>query len=223
MENGMYKYELHCHTKESSPCGRKSAEEIVKMYKQNGYDGIVITDHLFLRNHKKFKFLRAKKYVDEFLKGYREAKKYEDDNFKVFLGAELRFWYHGIDLLLYGIDENILKKYNLLCKGYRSLRRIADKEKFLIIAAHPYRLYPLKPNPKYIHGAEVVNGKTDTETNEKSRLWAEKHGLKILTSGSDFHSGNESGRCGILTFEKVETNSDFIKILLSGNYKNIGL
>ena len=40
-----YKYELHCHTKEVSRCGAVPAAEIVKMYKENGYDGIVITDH----------------------------------------------------------------------------------------------------------------------------------------------------------------------------------
>ena len=40
-----YKYELHCHCKEISPCGWLSAEETARLYRQAGYDGLVMTDH----------------------------------------------------------------------------------------------------------------------------------------------------------------------------------
>lgn len=45
MENKLYKYELHCHTGCVSRCGRVEPEEIVKLYIEKGYDGIVVTDH----------------------------------------------------------------------------------------------------------------------------------------------------------------------------------
>ena len=44
--NKMYKYEIHLHTAETSRCGYLAAEELVGMYKDLGYDGICITDHL---------------------------------------------------------------------------------------------------------------------------------------------------------------------------------
>ena len=44
MENKLFKYELHCHTGCVSRCGRVEPEEIVKLYIENGYDGIVVTD-----------------------------------------------------------------------------------------------------------------------------------------------------------------------------------
>ncbi len=40
-----YKYELHCHTKMVSQCGRVEPKEIVKMYREKGYSGIVVTEH----------------------------------------------------------------------------------------------------------------------------------------------------------------------------------
>jgi len=41
----IYKYDTHVHTKEVSPCGKVPAIEVVKLYKDAGYHGIVITDH----------------------------------------------------------------------------------------------------------------------------------------------------------------------------------
>ena len=40
-----YKYDLHIHTKEVSPCGRLSIEEIIDKYIEEGYSGLVLTDH----------------------------------------------------------------------------------------------------------------------------------------------------------------------------------
>ena len=40
-----YKYDLHVHTKEGSPCGKNTAVDIVRCYVNGGYSGIVITDH----------------------------------------------------------------------------------------------------------------------------------------------------------------------------------
>ena len=42
----LYRYEIHCHTKEVSRCGQVPAETCVQLYRQKGYDGIVITDAL---------------------------------------------------------------------------------------------------------------------------------------------------------------------------------
>lgn len=45
-----YKYETHMHTSEGSACGRSSAEEMVRSYKEQGYTGVFVTDHFFNGN-----------------------------------------------------------------------------------------------------------------------------------------------------------------------------
>ena len=43
----IYKYDIHTHTSEVSPCGKVEAEKVVELYKEAGYTGIVITDHYY--------------------------------------------------------------------------------------------------------------------------------------------------------------------------------
>ena len=45
----MYKYELHSHTSECDRDAYLSARELVHLYKDAGYDGMVITDHYIER------------------------------------------------------------------------------------------------------------------------------------------------------------------------------
>ena len=73
MENKLYKYELHCHTGCVSRCGRVESEEIVKLYIEKGYDGIVVTDHYspmtFEPNW------CPQRQIDFYLSGYRRMKR----------------------------------------------------------------------------------------------------------------------------------------------------
>ena len=43
----MYRYDLHIHTAECDKVAAVGGAEIVRLYKDAGYDGIVITDHYF--------------------------------------------------------------------------------------------------------------------------------------------------------------------------------
>ena len=98
-----YKYELHCHTKETSLCGQVPAAEIVKMYKEQGYNGIVITDHYSPMTFKPSRVYRPQTDIDFYISGYKEALKYADENFTVLLGMELRYYATANDYLVYGV------------------------------------------------------------------------------------------------------------------------
>ena len=37
--------ELHAHTKPASSCGDVPTEEVLRIFKDDGYDGIAITNH----------------------------------------------------------------------------------------------------------------------------------------------------------------------------------
>lgn len=220
MQNGKYKYEIHCHTDETSNCGRVPAKELVELYKSKGYDGIVITDHYSQMTFKGAHCLKAGKEYDKFLKGYRTAKKYESDDFTVLLGMEIRGFCSAIDFLVYGVSEEFVKNVgNLLFKYSRRFHKIAKKKGFLVIGAHPYRMFPIKPNKKAIDGVEILNGKESDKNNQKAKKWAEKHGFKIQTVGSDFHRTTHKKFCAILTEKPIKTNTDLLEILKTGNFE----
>ena len=75
-----YKYELHTHTKYGSrQCGRTEPKDIERMYKENGYSGIVLTDHYSpLTFDLAHGYFNPKKFIDCYIDPYLEMKKYEE-------------------------------------------------------------------------------------------------------------------------------------------------
>ena len=217
-----YKYELHSHTTETSQCAQITAKELVEKYKELGYSGIVITNHYSDFTFSLKEMFNKKLRSEHYLKGYREAKKYETEDFSVLLGLELRFFLNGNDYLIYGITEELIEKSPFLLPMY--LKRTSNffrKHGCIIIQAHPYRPYIYRANPKYIDGVEIVNGKSSEEENDKALKWAERKSLKIKTAGSDCHRESGAGITGIITTEPIKTNEDLLRILKNGDFKII--
>ena len=40
-------YETHMHTRQASACGKCTGKEHARFYKEQGYTGIIMTDHFF--------------------------------------------------------------------------------------------------------------------------------------------------------------------------------
>jgi len=216
------KYELHSHTVETSQCAQITAKELVEKYKELGYSGIVITNHYSDFTFSLKEMFNKKLRSEHYLKGYREAKKYETEDFSVLLGLELRFFLNGNDYLIYGITEELIEKSPFLLPMY--LKRTSAffrKHGCIIIQAHPYRPYIYRANPKYLDGVEIVNGKSTKEENKKALKWAERKNLKIKTAGSDCHRVTGAGISGIETNEPIKNNDDLLRILKSGEFKII--
>ena len=219
-----YKYELHCHTKETSLCGQVSAAEIVKMYKEKGYNGIVITDHYSPMTFKPSRVWRPQTDIDFYLKGYKKALKHADDDFTVLLGMEIRYYATANDYLVYGVTEDFLRNNGNLMKVYpKKFHRLAQKNNMLVLQAHPFRnSLMIRTNPQYLDGAEVHNGKADLEANLRAAQWAAENNMAVRISGSDFHRPNNLATGGIITDEPIKTNDDLLRILRNGNYEMIG-
>jgi len=210
-----YKYDTHVHTSETSPCGCVSAVELVHLYKDAGFQGIVITDHYFDGFFESLRGMSWEEKVDNYLKGYKialnEGKKI---GLNVILGMEIRFGSSPNDYLVYGIDEEFLKEYpelyNLDLSRFREL--ISDKG-ILIYQAHPFRPYIVPADPKLLDGVEVHNGNPRHNShNEKALEFARKYCLKE-SSGSDFHQYEDLGRGGIIITEPVSSSEAFVRIL----------
>ena len=217
-----YKYEIHSHTKNTSRCGQLDGEELVRLYKDAGYSGIVITDHYSPMTFKPAEFFNKSKALEHYLQGYRKAKQFEDESFSVLLGMELRFYATVNDYLVYGITEEMLYQLPFLLPLYiKRASKLLRQKGCLFLQAHPFRQLITRANPKYLDGVEVFNGKATKEANELSEKWANEINAKIKTSGSDCHRKTGVGLGGIITTEPIKTNDDLVRILKSGDYKLI--
>lgn len=232
MESGlktekMWKYDLHVHTKEVSPCGQMSIYEVVDAYMKSGYDGIWITNHF----HKEFLeltySLEWKEKIDFYLKPIRDAResqKNKKEDFFIGLGMELRFLSDPNDYLIYGLSEELLYReaedwLNMDLKSFYEKYR----ENLIIIQAHPNRedsSYPADTN--YLHGMEAINTSPRHDSgNEKTQRTLILNPWMIPTAGSDSHRPEDIGRSGILTWEKIKEEKQFISLLKKREYRLI--
>ncbi len=213
-------YDMHVHTAESSSCAHACAKDVVAYYKSLGYRGIVITDHMNTYKMKKKSLTTIEEKADYLLKGYREAKKYENPDFTVLLGMELEFADIESDFLIYGLDEALLYRYHFdLFRNLEEFRPVADEHNLLIFQAHPFRFDMTVQDPALLDGMEVYNGNPGHHSNNDiAAIWAEKYGLR-KTSGSDFHGDITNAPTGGILFKRpVNDEKQLVKELRSRDY-----
>ncbi len=219
-----YLIETHCHTDESSNCGNMPAAEMVKLYRSLGYSGMVISDHL---HNYTFRTLKKtipdptwEEKVEYFLNGYKHAKKEAEkyDDFKVYLGAELRFDENDNDYLIFGLSEDkLLKMDGLIESNPEKALNFIKSLKCGIIQAHPFRNDCVVTKPGICDGVEVYNGHSNDSRNDIALLWAKKFDF-IMTSGSDFHGGSEP-TAGIYVDSLPQNEDELRNIVLSRDFE----
>ncbi len=212
-----YKYEIHCHCREISPCGHLSAHELAKLYEVAGYAGIVLTDHFRNDILEQLPGNRWEDKVKALWTPYLELKKeYEKTDFFIGRGMEIRFNTNGNDILLYGFSEELFLKEgeNWLDMG---LPDFWEKyhDKMLIIQAHPNRRDTTFPESlTYLHGIEVKNTSPRNENhNELSEQTVKENPWLIAIGGSDCHRVEDVAGSGICSGKRIRTEQDLITIL----------
>jgi predicted metal-dependent phosphoesterase TrpH len=186
----LYKYrlELHALTSPVSECADLPPREVIRRYADAGVHGLALTNHLWpgllprARDAVKF-------YMDDFRAAREEGERL---GVRVYLGAELRFEENANDYLVYGIDENWVKRaIRYFPLGIERYLRDFQHGRSVIVQAHPFR-FGMVPVPG-MDGAEVFN----MHPNHNSRdglasVYAREHGL-IPTAGTDYHhAGHEA-------------------------------
>lgn len=214
--------ELHAHTKGVSACGHIGVEELLDRYHAKGYDAVVITNHL---NPWTIGIENAADdyngFIDNFMSPVKQGREYaEKIGMKLFFGCELRFAQDNNDYLVYGITEEYLRKTpDIMTMGIGKFHEVAHEQGFLVYQAHPFRDWMQIVPPRYIDGIEVNNGHPRHQArNDIARLWADIHGLSMI-SGSDFHEEGDEARGGIITFEDVNNENELSEVLRKGSYK----
>lgn len=210
-----YKYDTHVHTSETSPCGRIPASQMVHIYKEAGYRGVVVTDHYFGWYFDSLGDLKWEDKVEHYLEGYHIAvTEGRKAGLAVILGMELRFDENENDYLIYGIDEAFLKENPELYKmGLHAFSQLARDKGLLVYQAHPFRPMITPADPSLLDGVEVLNTNPRHDSqNHKALAFAQANGLKKI-SGSDFHQMMDAAQGGIILTEPVETSKDFAALL----------
>lgn len=223
MYKTIFKYELHCHTSQVSRCGTVSGADAARMYKDAGYDGVVITDHYSPMTFSLLTVCRPQAAADFYMSGYRSALSEADDDFTVLLGMELRYYATANDYLVFGVTEDFLKNSgNLMAMYPRRFYKKAHENGLLVVQAHPFREMMIRTNPKYLDGCEIYNGKQKSESeSENAERWAEENNMKIRTSGSDFHRPKNLAMGGIETDRRIRTNADLLDVLKKNEFSII--
>ncbi len=217
------KIDLHVHTSELSLCGQLPAEEIIKIYKGSGYDGVVITNHFNLDTAMHFERHGISDYIGHYRHGFELARTAgEKYGLKVFFGYEIRFNENMNDYLVYGMPDSFADGYkDLFAMKARDFSALARENGFLFYQAHPFRNGMTVTNPALLYGIEVHNGHPGHDSrNDIALAWAEKYGLHRI-SGSDCHFAAGAATAGIITRSDVNTTEELVEALRNDDYEII--
>lgn len=214
------KIELHAHSKEISSCGKLSVEELLELYRNAGYDGIVLTNHfnretalrLSKENNGDFEEIFHSAYEKMALLGKNMA-------IQVFYGYEIRFDGSSNDYLVYGMDRETAKEYDTLFQMTPEKFGTLAKEKgFLFYQAHPFRKGMTIVEPSCLFGMEVKNTHPRHDSrNDMASAWAEKFGLHKI-GGSDCHQKQDAAGSGIITEKEISTLEALVAVLREDAY-----
>ena len=219
----MYYYELHMHTSDTSRCGKSPAADMVAAYKQKGFTGVVVTDHLMnVQSHAEPE-TDWNRRVEKQLAGYYAALEAgEKLGLTVYCGWELTYQDNAEDYLTLGLSPQFLYDYPWLerydIEKYRDAVHAAGG---ILVRAHPYRRawYIKKPYVEregIADAIEVFNGgNSSQEENDMALAYAQKHNMP-MTGGSDAHHVDETARGYIALEKKAESYAELCEAIRTG-------
>lgn len=146
--------------------------------------------------------------IDMYLKGYKlalaEGRKLGID---IHLGMEICFEENANDYLVYGINEEFLRKHKkLYALTLKQFRELTADQGIVIVQAHPFRPGLVPAPPSLLDGIEIFNGNPRHDSSNHLALQYAQENKLTGFSGSDFHQPQDAARGGILTYEKIPEN-----------------
>lgn len=213
----MYKYDLHVHTSQTSPCASMSGAQQARAYKALGFTGIVITDHYYDGFFEQNASSTWAECMDKYFAGYFDAKAEGDRiGLDVFQSAEVTLACVRKDYLVYGVEPQFFYDNEKLFDLTESelISRVHDAGG-LVFAAHPFRYESLHPYGA-IDGAEVING-NPLSRNQLAMQFAKDKGL-LMCSGSDAHNSGDEGTGGIILPERISGIKELADALIACDF-----
>ncbi len=224
----MFKYETHLHTCEVSACASAGGAEQARRYKQEGYDGIFVTDHFFNGNARVDRSAPWKTMVDQYMLGYDAAKaEGEKAGIKVFFGIE--YSYNGADILVYGLGRQWLyDNPDCVSISFYEFAQRAHDSGAVLIHAHPFReagyINEIKLLDKWVDGVEIYNSGNGREIwNDRALWYADQYGIAARTGGTDNHhlSVDSARLSGVVSESEICTVQDYINAVKNNTIRPI--
>ena len=216
-----YLYEMHLHTSQGSLCGRSTGKEHARYYKENGYQGIVITDHFFGGNTTASKELPWRERVEIFCSGYEDAlEEGKRIGLDVFFGWEQN--YEMDEYLVYGLDKQWLLEHPEV-ETWTRREQLEQVHRYggCVIQAHPFRDRAYIPRillgKDYCDGIEVANAGQPPYNDYIALRYAKEYDL-LMIAGSDNHLTNgekwlPEKLMGIETEKRLENIGELVSLI----------
>ena len=222
---------MHVHTAPYSACGGVKGEDMVKLYKDAGFDGIFVTNHYMKWALLEYYGMPLSRAVERFLKGYKIAKEAGDKiGLEVHLGMELSLEvfnepdvvYPYCEMLVYGMTEELLRAnreiYNFTPK---KLYEFCQNNNLFFAQSHPFRTKAKRADIKYLMGVEAYNANVrHYSDNETAERYADEHKL-IKIYSDDFHEPEDVGRAATMFPDDCKEPADYVNALRSGRTRGI--
>ncbi len=217
-----YRTELHAHTKPVSTCSDVPPEEAVRLYKERGYNSLVIANHFtYDYFYKRVGTRDTKTAVEFYLDGYRRAKaEGEKIGLNVILAAELRFSEgDGNDYLLFGIeDDDLCEVFEMLTGNVEDFYKNYCDDTKLLIQAHPMRNGQVVKSPDTVDAYEAFNLHPNHNSRPALAARYAKSVKKPFVAGTDFHEFGHEGLSAIRTKTPILTSHDVVKIIRENDF-----
>lgn len=199
------KFDMHCHTKEGSLDGKVEIEEYIRILKEKGYQGMLVSDHNSYNGYRYWRdHIKGKKYTDfVVLKGIE----YDTNNAG-----------HFLVILPEGVKPRILEMRGM---PVELLTRVVHAYGGILGPAHPFGEKYLsfgsskkyQRNPKIMQEfdfLEAYNSCEVEERNQEAKKAARKYFLAEF-GGSDSHKADCIGTAYTEFREPIHTESDLIE------------
>lgn len=209
----MYKTEAHLHTYPVSSCAQLTPVEQVRLFKEAGYDTVIVSDHFSPHHFKKLgEHLSFAEKVDKLCDAYLEAKAEGDRiGLTVLFSVELSF--HKNHYLLYGVTREFLKlREDIFDIDIDELYAHLKAHGITIIQAHSHRAEKCVPHPHHVDGFEINFNLRKDNYNERTVKVAKEYNLP-LTIGSDAHRPEDVGVSATLSEEKIESIEQYLRLV----------
>lgn len=211
-----YLYETHLHTCLASACGVSTGKEHVHFYRDQGFAGIIVTDHFFGGNTCIPRDLPWEERIDRFFRGYEDAwEEGQKVGLDVFFGLEQNFDFD--EYLIYGLTREYMKAHPELEHWTRRQQlEEVHREGGAVIQAHPFRIRDymdrIRLGELFADGVEAANAGNEPLDDARAWAWAREKGL-LMTAGSDNHHSPARQLFGVELEEKLGSIADYVRLL----------
>ena len=213
-----YRTEMHLHTSPVSGCSEVKPADAVRMYAEEGYDALVVTNHFEPSLLERFS--DAQHCVDWYLRDFYAAQEAGcQEGVVVLLGMEIRFAECGNDYLVYGIDEEYIKEsFAYLGQGIEKYYQAMHRDETVILQAHPFRDFMQRADVRFLDGIETFNMHPSHNARAAIAARYARERDMLVSAGTDFHHPGHQGMAAMLSKTLPTDSFAVAKILRSRDY-----